>query len=238
MMIYLSELPNLFLSCIFNYFQFIIGIITVILTLLTFLLARKVHYEFSRNHAKSKQVENMSDLVEFLNSTKIELRFIQCQSPGGPISEVPNLEFNIFEIGDLLQNKSINYWSEPTNFKEYDDCKVFISFESDKFIDIKRFIDNPFIPRKIADRLLAFFVIETRTLTLDDLVNSSIVVINSSSQEMKYDFFKEANCEAMKSWLNLKTHSNSLALEIARWFLSKGIDDFNLRVDFKNVKKS
>lgn len=86
--------------------------------------------------------------------------------------------------------------------------------------------------------MLTFFVIETRTLTLDNLVNSSVVVINSSSQEMKYNSFKKANCEAMKSWLNLKTHLNSLALEIARWFLSKGIDDFNLRVDFKNVKKS
>ncbi|SFC38454.1 hypothetical protein SAMN05421780_10555 [Flexibacter flexilis DSM 6793] len=84
--------------------QIIIGVGTMIITLLTFWLARKVNQELLNNHLKVKQVEKMSELVELLNSSKIKLAFIKYNNNlnKGSAAEDDPILYNIFEIADLL----------------------------------------------------------------------------------------------------------------------------------------
>ena len=210
------------------------------LSYLTFRLAIKVHKEFLKNHAKSKQVEKMSDLVEFLNNTKIYLIFTNFYPNGGIGGTSYDTYYNIFEIGDLLGNKTLHNLTERTiDNSDYDDFPVYLDSGSQQIMDIKKFVDNPFVPKQIADKLFDFFVIKYEIIELSGLVENktSAVILNSAENNDDFKNFKETNCEALKSWLSLKTHSKNLTKIISEWFLEKGIDDYNVRIDYKNIRK-
>ena len=234
------QLTNQNLSDYSDIAQIIIGLITVIIGFLTFRLAMKVHREFIKNHAKSTQVKEMSTLLEFLNKTKIYLTFTDFYPEGGAGGTSYGIYYNIFEIGSLLNNKEIHKPSNRTiDFYDYDDCPVFLDNCSNQIMNIKEYLDNSFIPKKIADKLLDFYVITEEKITYESLqkIDASYVILNSSRNQTSFSSFKQTNCEAMKSWLNLKTYSNDLAKEIGVWFKSNGIDDYNLRIDYKNIIK-
>jgi len=233
------KIGNSCLSDYSNIAQVIIGLITLIVGFLTFRLAMRVHKEFSKNHVKSKQVEKMSELTEFLNNIKIYLTFTDFYEGGGSGGTSYGIYYNVFEIGNLLNNKSIHELSgREIDFSDYDDSPVFLDKSSLQVMDIKKFIDSAFVPKEIADSLFNFFVSFTSPVYFKDLTQeeTSIVVLNSSENTEYYDSFKQTNCEALKSWLNFKTHSNNLMKLVSKWFIDKGITDFNIRLDYKNIK--
>jgi hypothetical protein len=220
--------------------QIFIGLATLIVTYLTFRLARKVHKEFSKNHANSKQVEKMSDLVEFLNNTRIYLNFIDYYPNSGAGGTSYGIDYNIFEIGDLLENKTMhNVIQRTIDFNDYDDCQVLLGAESEQIMDINKFVDNPFIPKQIADRLFSFFVIQSEIIKSRDLGENktSAVVLYTTEKIYNGKNLKQADCEALRSWLNLKTYSHDLTKAISEWFLEKGVGDYNVRIDYKNIRK-
>jgi hypothetical protein len=220
--------------------QILIGLATLIVTLLTFKLAKTVHKEFSKNHANSKQVEKMSDLVEFLNNTRIYLKFIDFDQNGEAVGTDEGIDYNIFEIGDLLENKTIhNVIKRTIDFNDYDDCQVLLDAESEQIMDIKKFVDNPFIPKQIADRLFSFFVTQSENIKSNNFGENktSAVVLYTTEKIDNVKNLKQADCEALRSWLNLKTHSKNLTEAISDWFLEKGVDDYNVRIDYKNIRK-
>jgi hypothetical protein len=44
----------------------------------------------------------------------------------------------------------------------------------------------------------------------------------------------KGNAVALDSWLSLKSYAANLTKTIDKWFIDNGIDDLNLRIDFKN----
>lgn len=219
--------------------QIIIAFIGLIIGYLTFRLAMRINKEFFKNHAKSKQVEKMSELMEFLNNTKIYLTFTDFYKHRGSGGTSLGIYYNIFEIGNLLNNKTIHpLYKKEIDFNEYDDSPVFLDENSKQIMDIKKYIDSAFIPKDIADALNDFYVSFTSNVNFDTLTEgeTSVVVLNSTEEKDKYKIFKQTNCEALKSWLNFKTHSNNLIKSIKIWFEKNGINDCNIRLDYKNLK--
>lgn len=222
-----------------NIIQVIVGICSLFLTFFTFLLALKVSKEFARNHAKSKQVEKMSKLMEFLNSTKIRINFANVSKMSGFGSRV-DIFYNIFEIGNMLNEENTDKLFEHDN-KEYDSCFVYLDQFTTQIMDVKKFIDDAFIPKPIADKLLEFYIIDTNIVEREELLseneNVEIVILSSKdNQAIILGPYKRTNCFALLTWLNFKTYSNDLIILLDKWFKKNGINDFNLRIDYKNLK--
>jgi len=216
--------------------QVLISIIAIIFSYFTFKLAMRVHKEFSMNHAKSKQVEKMSELTEFLNNTKIRLLFTDFYEEGNAGARSYGIYYNIFEIGNLLNNQTKHSLNHRTiDFSDYDDCPVCLDLNSSQIMDIKPYIDSAFIPKKIADALSNFFVKSSVELDSKSLNNVNIVILNSTKEHKILFKIKQPNCESLKSWLSFKTYSRDLTKLISNWFISNGIKDFNLRIDYKTL---
>jgi hypothetical protein len=215
-------------------------VIITIVGLCTLLVALKVHREFAKNHARAKQVEVMSDLLEVLNTSKIYIFFQSYSKSGGMGADSTSIFYNIFEIGNLLKSKEVNKLSgKPLNRNDYDDAPVLINSKCKNLIDINQYIDNPFVPRNIADLLVNFRFNDLIAVCIEELMkdDNDIVVINSIDAEPNFDKLMIPNCEALKTWLGFKSYSHNLIIEIEKWFKDKGIDDINLRIDYKNIAK-
>ena len=96
------------LNCLSSYsgiIQILVGFLSLTISFLTFRLAKKIQKEFLKNHTKTKQVEMMSELLVFLNQTKISITFASVSKSSGHGTRV-DLFYNIFEIGNLLKKRT------------------------------------------------------------------------------------------------------------------------------------
>jgi hypothetical protein len=222
--------------------QTIVGVLTIYIIYLTFRLSRKIRKEFLKNHTKSKQVEMMSSLVQNLNQSKISIEGWFYNETGGGGSSW-DLRYNIFEIGDLKNKNGKSDLGMSTNLNEYDDKAVLFNRKTNQIWDIKSFIDNPFIPKKIADELINFYSSNFEIVRVEDLQKNEeeIVMLKSKifeegriHEELNEGTLIKGNAVALNSWLSLKSFASNLTETITKWFKDNGIDDLNLRIDFKN----
>lgn len=224
-----------------SFVQTIVGVLTIFIIYLTFRLSRRVRKEFLKNQTKSKQVEMMSQLVQNLNQSKITIEGWFYNKTGGGGSSWDK-QYNIFEIGDLKDKNEISL-SMSLNLNEYDENAVLFDRNTNQIWNIKSFIDNPFIPKTIADELMNFYSSSFEIIAIDDLQKNEeeIVMLKSGifedgriREELRDGMLIKGNAIALKSWLNLKSFASNLTQQINKWFVNNGIDDLNLRIDFKN----
>jgi len=213
-------------------------IISILSLLFTIWIALKIHKEATHNQAKAKQMETMCSLVEHLNKSKISIAFWRKNEQSGS-GIGSNISFNIFEIGALYKNGENDDQSFNTSFEDFDDEIVTFNSNHKQIIEnIKDFIDNPFIPKNIADELMNFYVVETTKIIMSK-EHIRFVLLNPIMSFDNFDDYSTSDISSGKAlalftWLNLKVHSCNLTNEISSWFLKNGIKDFNIRIDFKN----
>lgn len=222
--------------------QTIVGVLTIFIIYLTFRLSRRIRKEFLKNHTQSKQVEMVSLLVQNLNQSKISIEGWFYNKTGGGGSSW-DLRYNIFEIGDLRDKNEKSSLGMTTNLNEYDEKAVLFDRKTNQIWDIKSFIDNPFMPKKIADELINFYSSIFEIVKIEDLQKNEeeIVMLKSRifekgriHEELNEGTLIKGNAVALESWLNLKSFAANLTEQINKWFKDNGIDDVNLRIDFKN----
>ncbi|WP_282126998.1 hypothetical protein [Marinifilum flexuosum] len=222
--------------------QAIVGVITIAFVLYTYNTANELRIEYLKNHTKSKQIEVVCDLVEKLNSSRIKIEAVRFEK-GTAYGQSRTLLYNIFEIGDLLKPGKKGVFNVDIDFKEYDDFKVLFDSQSNQIWELKEFINNPFLPKEIADELISFYSIRCVLKDRKELEDSraKIIVLKSKcfemgkiSEKIEYPDFIEGSAIALESWLQLKSYSLKLTHTISYWFKKNGIDDINLRIDYKN----
>lgn len=127
--------------------------------------------------------------------------------------------------------------------KEYEEEVVLFDKKSNQIIDIKKFLDHPLTPRIIVDELLKFYnrACETLVTGRDDDFLQNFVLINSGIWEENVWINKsvvgnliQCNNLTYETWLNLKESSKQLKVVIGNWLIDNGIDEHNIREDFKN----
>jgi len=223
------------IETLFSY-SHIVEFLGIIVSLLTLYLAFKINRKFAWNHLRTKQIDHICELIEYLNKTKISITF-STYSGGGAYSGSGNsVLFNIFEIGryDIIEQNGLN--------SEYEEEPVLFYHKCNQIFDISNFIDSPLIPRKIADELLNFHNTKCFILRNNEIeTNSNFVELqteildkNSIFNEKVEGSLIQGNAIAFASWLNLKEYSNSIKKVIGTWLIDNGIKDNNIRQDFKN----
>ena len=222
------------LNCIFTWDNSI-DLITVVIGLLTLWIAIRVHKTFVKNNAKSKQVEEMSKLVQELNETIINLKFWKRLEQNNSL-ESTDCNLNIFKIGDLLKKKNQDEKKAFNDYNEFNSYKVALE-GYDNIFNIESFIFNPFIPKRIADELRKFYNSSYPKIDFEPLNNfvtaSDKFELQGKMTHDSFDFsnYRFGDALALESWINLKTHSYELSKIIAKWFRKHGIKDFNIWLD-------
>ncbi|MNJ87457.1 hypothetical protein D3C87_49770 [compost metagenome] len=218
-----------------------VSVIIAIVTLYIAILARK---EFLRNQTRTKQVEVMSDLISELNTLKIGIEAWTFKQDLSASGRGWSLNYNLFEIADLFTTKEVDFRGVPVNFEDCDDEPVLFDRKSNQIGNIKKFIDNPFLPKAIADKLINFYSPFSDSITREEICRTpqNIILLTTNCFETEKapinktegSYYIKGNAIVFGSWLNLKAHSYELMKEINQWFVKHGIDDVNLRIDYKN----
>ena len=197
---------------------------------------------------KERQEEAMSKLVSWLNNDQVSIVFASLDQQGkyGGHSS-PLLKYNIFEIGKLAEYGDTGFNSEKDSDREmtyrtmveYDDARVVVDASYRAIIDVSRFIDDVYIPKSVSDELCSFAVkyADVLELPLPYYENDKLVIINPGgfySRKTTYQGVCMLQSYSCISWLNLKNSAKSLTSAIEKWYLDNGIDNPNIRIDFKN----
>ena len=213
-------------STIADWWQVGLTFASVVIALATFWLAWKVQKAVASNHAKQKQVEVMSKLVEKLNKTKIKLVFRESTETVN-VGTVPGVFLNVFELA--LLNESDD---DEINWKSFDDCVVYLSERQSVLDFIGDFVDNPFVPDTIANELLHFYVSKPKE---KEMIHGRFVILGDETDEVvNFHNCYETKSDAFKNWNSLKTHSERLTDTVRKWFKQNHIGNCNIRMDYKN----
>ena len=204
----------------------ICSVVTAISAVVAAIVAYKASKSIASNHVKTKQVEQVSNLVEYLNKTKIPVSLWDDYDNEGTLrpAEYTNIAYNLFEIANLEENPKPLVLDVHSYSKSYNDIEVFVS--NQKVLDINSFVDNPFTPCSIADKLKPFYFESGEENSTTKHNKNTIVVLG--------DFTNIPNNYSFKTWKKFITYTRELKSEIEDWFKKNNIE-CNLRTkDFKN----
>lgn len=206
----------------------LIAYLSLVISICTFFLTRYTNLRFAKYEFIKRQIQEVNDLVCHLNGTVFDVSFTKFSDNG---SSGIVYKTNIFEV---------------KNFRTIDEIEVFtdslICFRrnSNQLLDLKKYINNPFVPINIASELEKFYSFSNYSLTLEQVDGENIIAITSN-------FFAENDFEklndtalllrvpsafALQNLENLIVCSLLLEHSIVKWFKHYKVDQINLRSYF------
>jgi hypothetical protein len=210
------------------------SILSLIISVLTLMLAFRINRAYSRRQLLNKQIEKVSELIESLHNDYFEINFTSFMGTGSSAEHYNATIFEVSEINKRQRNKQ----------SVFEDNFVLLNKKSNQILNVKKFIDNPFIPKKIADKLLQFYSWNfdgTNNEHLGAQLEYCVVIESKNNEEQdlafvkKTDRFIHGNAIALRSWLSFVKCSEDLRKTIENWFLENNITDVNIRTDFKKM---
>lgn len=212
-----------------------IAIISLIVSILTLWFAYKVYSMYAKQQILAKQIEAVYKLIEHLHNDSFKLGFSALANNG---DRAENLTLNIFEAAFLSKGDFRN---------NYNSLSICFGKGSNQILDIKPFIQNPFIPKNISDQLVNFYSVDYTifdTKEIKDYEEVDCIVISNhyiknlftnEDHETSYKY-KQSFIPALQNWESLKLCSQNLEKAIKLWLINQGIkqDDVNIRADFIN----
>lgn len=217
---------------IINWGSFAISIATLI-------LAWVIYSEFGRQQVQSKQIEAVSQLVEYIHNTTIRLSVSQKQEDG--IISVNRYNRTLFE---LRHDEFIS-----------DSLSIYLKMGEAYPIVFNPYVCNPLIPKEIADILSSFYsysisggisdsimsqrshvylsnleFLEEQMLKADGLIKENEGKYATSVDPNKCSYYYTMlNAPAYCNWGNFVECSISLKKAIGKWYKKQGIDNINIR---------
>ena len=169
-------------------------------------------------------------MVEQLHNDKFQINFI-------PIAGTAFSKFihcTLFELPYIQkQNEILN---------NINTTPIYFSITSNQVVDIKKYIDNPFLPKDIADKLAGLYSSRMFELKINDLPETQIIILTTShyekalinNQESK-GIIKRSNATAISNWESLSTTAISIEAAIIKFLNRNKVTDVNIRRDFKHL---
>lgn len=217
---------------IINWGSFAISIATLI-------LAWVIYCEFGHQQVQSKQIEAVSQLVEYIHNTTIRLEVSQTQENG---------------------TASINRYNRTLFELRYDDTVpdslgIYLRLGEAFPINFNSYVCNPLIPKEIADILSCYYsyatsggisdsimnrrshvylsnleFIEEQMLKADGLMKENEGKYAISADQKKYNYYYTMlKAPAYCNWGDFVKYSILLKKAIGEWYKEQGIDNINIR---------
>lgn len=206
----------------------IFSIIAIIISVIALNNHTKIDY-------KKKQLETLTELIKSLHNEYFNISIVKYSVSGGSSSTIYTI--NLFEIDNLIKLKY--NW-----FEAYMKDRVLFKGNSNQIANIKKFIDDPFLPKNVADELMKFYsipptlYIKTIGLEIDQTyieIESKYFENNIYENSEKSFNLRVLNGFAFKTLTNMVECSISLENSIIKWFKDNNVNELNIRKDYKNI---
>jgi len=209
------------------------------ISMATIVLAWVIYCKFGYQQVQSKQIEAVSQLVEYIHNTTIQLKITQRREDG--IISINRYNRTLFEL-------------------EHDDCAsdslgIYLKSSEAYPLEFNSYVSNPLIPKEIADILLSFYSYSTSGGINDSIMSqrnhvyisnldfkeeqmlkaSGIMKENEGKYPISFDkekhsyYYTMLRAPAYQNWGNFVKYSILLKKAIAKWYKEQGIDNINIR---------
>ncbi len=202
----------------------------LLVSILTLALAWKIMKHFQKQEISIKQLEKVTDLIDFINNHKIGFLFGRS---GGNMYSGDFIEMSIFEVKNMEFNDT-----------EFLSSRILLDENTNGVIDISSFVNNPLIPKEISDELKNFSSWMSTAIYISDIEKDckesselTAIVIKSNVKNSPHIFNKNEKEKPLYfvygafsclDWNNFKECSLSLERSIRNWLKKYNIDDINL----------
>lgn len=202
----------------------LISIVSLLISLISFFLVRRNYLNFAKNEFVKKQIDVVTDLVQSLHKDKINFEFTNFF--GGSIAAL--YQANIFQ----LQEMKIEY-----EHKDFFENRIYFNGNCNQLINVKDFINNPFLPKSIADELDNFYTMNCLPIRIQELGNKKVIIIKTKhfekgifeNNEKREEIIQESNASALFNWASLIECSAKLESAINKYLISYQVKEINIR---------
>lgn len=204
---------------------------TLAITTLTYLLHRYNYKLFARNEFKKKQMQTVIELTEHLHNDYFEISFTRIYDKS---RHSKNSYSTIFELHELFNN------NEFAN--EFEESPILFAYECNQLVNCRKFMNNPFLPKKIADKLLLFYNHRTRIESISDRDIDKVIILKTmhfeegiferKTNNQNMDELRTPSAFAFNTSTNFIQCSVDLEKEIISWLKKYRLEDINIRKDF------
>ncbi|MBC7588283.1 MAG: hypothetical protein H7178_07970 [Chitinophagaceae bacterium] len=221
-----------------------IKILPIFLSLLALLLAYIGYKKFISRQTVTKQIDHLSNLINEIQSTKIQLKHNTIYNKK---DEAYHTEYlTLFEVGNIYRI----FKDKSEEFRE----KGVVKYREDDVFPYHKYVYHPLTPSSIAD-CLAKFIDNSRptwfllgqdysdrpTNIKGDLKFVEVMTLNFDSKYLDFNI-KNKDCEikpefqafvsnskALTNYFEFGKYAYELEQQIRKWFRKVGIDDVNIR---------
>lgn len=210
----------------------LISTCSLVVSMASLYLTRRNYQNFASQEFVKKQIQVITNLVQSLHKDKINFQFTTYLGGGATAG---NYNATIFEVQELkVIDSHSDYYENPICFNGI--CN--------QLLNIKSFIDNPFLPKYIADELETFYARNHYDVKKEELKGKNIIVVTTKHFETgiferqdanSHKVIKQSQAFALLNWTNLIACSKRLEISIIDYLTRYKVKEINIRKDFKYV---
>jgi len=214
----------------------LISLFSLAVSIASVFISYRNNQRFASNQFINKQIDVITELLKMLHQQDSWISFIKDLRPTGSFSY--NQYSTLFEL-------PIIDTSHMDGIGDLDNALILFDGHSNQLLPCKPFIDNPFLPKSIADKLLDFHtsgIVDHRRTDLTGqkviLLKSGILetgLIGNASSNEPAGVYKESNAFAFKNWSNLCQCILNLEKAILDYLKKYKVKEINIRKDQKQL---
>jgi hypothetical protein len=201
-------------------------------SIISILISVSNNRQFASRQFINKQIDVITALVESLHNDRFEISFVPRAGDGFS----KKMHATIFELPYIPNQQNI--------MGSLDETSVYYESNCNQLLNIKHFIDNPFLPKSIADCLFQFYSVRLNEIAGNMLPDPQIIVLKSNHFEkgIFHEFqrtapgiFRQSEAAALNTWKTLTVAASDLQTAILKYLSENKVVDINIRKDFKHI---
>jgi hypothetical protein len=212
-------------------FTEVLGLFFSFLTLIfAFFIYR--NFDLKKTH-KNKQLDTLLELIQEINNTLVSVHFCS-KIPEYVLSKHPDLAkkskvtfdtwyFSLFRIGIVVNEKP-----------KYE--RVFLTENIMETFPFLSYINNPLIPKSIANRLNNFYSPFVNFCSIENAPEKHVIIELRNELNKKAMYQYPDYIDAFKSWDSFIKCASELKVEIEKWLKKYGSKDINFNLYLQDKK--
>lgn len=214
----------------------LLSLFSLLVSIISVFFSYKNNQRFASNQFINKQIDVITDLLKMLHSQAALIEFLPNLGPNGYFAYTQHS--TLFEIPT----------SDPSMMEgmgDMDDAVILFDGFSNQLLPCKEYIDNPFLPKSIADTLLNFHTARITDYLKTELAGQKIILfrtdileaglIGSSSNKHPSEVCKGSDGFAFRNWTNLCQCIGNLVKAIVDYLKRYKVKEINIRKDKKHL---
>lgn len=213
----------------------VFSILALVASASSIIISYTNNQRFASHQFINKQIDVIADLVTSLHNDLFKVDFI----PKFSLTS----KFSHFAEITLFDASRVRGRGDKDVFPDLGKTPIYFPPTSNQLVKIKDFINNPYLPKSIADALFEFYSVRTVDVQKEAMEGHQMIVITTAHFErgsiadsnVNNNLFKQPDANALYNWQSFLENIGKLELTIETFLKSKKVSEINIRRDLKNI---